>query len=184
LPCATPFPPELLDLVELELRELLSQYGYAGTDVPVIRVSALGALAGEPRWVASVLELLSAVDRYVPEPQRVLDRPFRMPVENVMTISGRGTVVTGKVEYGVVGIGDAVDIIGLGSTRASVVTSIESFHRRAEQALAGDNAALLLRGIRREDVARGHVIAASGSVAPFTRFEAQLYTSSSASRSP
>jgi elongation factor Tu len=167
--------PELLELVELEARELLTRYGYPGADVPVVAVSATGALAGEERWVASVRELLDAVDRYVPDPVRVLDRPFLMSVENVMTISGRGTVVTGEVEQGVINVGDAVDIVGLGPTRPTVVTSIESFHKTADQAMAGDNAALLLRGVKRGEVVRGHVVVTPGSVAPHTRFEAQIY---------
>jgi elongation factor Tu len=167
--------PELLELVELEVRELLTQYGYPGAEVPVVPVSATGALAGDRRWVASVVELLDAVDRYVPDPVRVFDRPFLMPVEKVMTISGRGTVVTGEVEQGVVEIGDTVDIVGLGPTRSSVVTSIESFHKKAEQAMAGDNTAMLLRGVKRGEVVRGHVVVAPGSVAPHARFEAQVY---------
>ena len=167
--------PELLELVELEVRELLTQYGYPGTEVPVVPVSATGALAGEARWVASVVELLDAVDRYVPDPVRVLDRPFLMPVENVMTISGRGTVVTGEVEQGVIGVGGAVEIVGLGATRSTVVTSIESFHKTADRAMAGDNTAMLLRGVKRGEVVRGHVVVAPGSVAPHTRFEAQVY---------
>src|SRR4029077_1771599 len=117
---------ELLELVELEVRELLTQYGYLGNDVPVVPVSATGALAGDERWVASVVELLDAVDRYMPDPVRVLDRSFLMPVENVMTITGRGTVVTGEVEQGVVNVGDTVEVVGLGETRSTVVTSIES----------------------------------------------------------
>jgi elongation factor Tu len=167
--------PELLELVELDVRALLTRYGYPGADVPVVAVSATGALAGEERWVASVLELLDAVDRYVPDPVRVLDRPFLMSVENVMTISGRGTVVTGEVEQGVINVGDAVDIVGLGPTRPTVVTSIESFHKTAGQAMAGDNTALLLRGVKRGEVGRGHVVVAPGSVAPHRRFEAQIY---------
>jgi elongation factor Tu len=170
--------PELLELVELEVRDMLGQYGYLGRAVPVVPVSATGALAGEPRWTRSVLELLEAVDRAIPDPPRRLDRPFRMPVENVHTISGRGTVVTGKVEQGAIGVGETVEIVGLGPLRSSVVvvTSIESFHRTAEQAMAGDNAALLLRGVRREEVVRGQVIAVPGSILPHARFEALLHT--------
>ena len=167
--------PELLELVELEVRELLTQYGYPGLEVPVVAVSATGALAGEPRWVASIHELLDAVDRYVPDPVRVFDRPFLMSVENVITITGRGTVVTGEVEQGVINVGDTVEIVGLGMTRSTVVTSIESFHKTAAQAMAGDNAAMLLRGVKRGEVARGHVVVAPGSVAPHARFEAQVY---------
>jgi elongation factor Tu len=167
--------PELLELVELEVRDLLTRYGYPGHEVPVVPVSAIGALAGEPRWVASVVALLDAVDSYLPDPVRVLDRPFVMSVENVMTISGRGTVVTGEVEQGVVSVGTPVEVVGLGPTRATVVTSIESFYRTAEQAIAGDNAALLLRGVKRGEVVRGHVVCAPGSTTPHTRFEAQVY---------
>ena len=167
--------PELLELVELEVRELLTHYGYPGSDVPVVPVSATGALAGETRWVEAVVRLLDAVDGYVPDPVRVLDRPFLMPVENVLTISGRGTVVTGEVEQGVIAVGDAVDIVGLGATRSTVVTSIESFHKTADRAMAGDNTAMLLRGVKRGEVLRGHVVVAPGSVRPHTRFEAQIY---------
>jgi elongation factor Tu len=166
--------PELLELVELEIRDLISQYGYPGRDVPVIPVSATGALAGDPRWVASVIELLDAVDRSVPDPVRALDRPFLMSVENVLTISGRGTVVTGEVDQGIVTVGDRVEIVGLGPTRPTVVTSIESFHKTADQAIAGDNTAMLLRGIKRGEVVRGHVIGAPGSITPHARFEAQI----------
>jgi elongation factor Tu len=167
--------PELLELVEVEVRDMLSQWGYPGLEVPVVPVSATGALAGDPRWVASVVELLAAVDRYVPDPVRVLDRPFLLSVENALTITGRGTVVTGEVGRGVIGVGEPVEIVGLGPTRSTVVTSIESFHKTAEQAMAGDNAALLLRGVKRGEVVRGHVISAPGSITPHTRFEAQLY---------
>ena len=166
---------ELLDLVELEVRELLTRYGYPGDEVPVVPVSATGALAGEPRWVQSIVALLDAVDSYVPDPVRDVDRPFLMSVENVLTISGRGTVVTGEVEQGVIAVGDPVEIVGLVETRSTVVTSIESFHKTADQAIAGDNAALLLRGVKRGEVERGQVVAAPGSVAPHVRFEAQLY---------
>ncbi|HEV8627484.1 MAG TPA: elongation factor Tu, partial [Acidimicrobiia bacterium] len=167
--------PELLELVEVEVRDMLSQWGYPGHEVPVVPVSATGALAGDPRWVASVVELLAAVDRYVPDPVRVLDRPFLLSVENALTITGRGTVVTGEVGRGVIGVGEPVEIVGLGPTRSTVVTSIESFHKTAEQAMAGDNAALLLRGVKRGEVVRGHVISAPGSITPHTRFEGQLY---------
>jgi elongation factor Tu len=167
--------PELLELVELEIRELLTQYGYPGADVPVIPVSATGALAGDARWVASIVELLEAIQRYIPDPLRVLDRPFLMPVENVITISGRGTVVTGEVERGVIGIGDPVEIVGLGPTRTTVVTGIESFCKVTDQAIAGDNAGILLRGVKRGEVARGQVIAAPSTITPHAIFEAQVY---------
>ena len=167
--------PELLELVELEVRDLLTQYGYPGNEVPIVPVSATGALAGEAQWVASVVALLDAVDDYVPDPVRVLDRPFLMPVENVLTITGRGTVVTGEVEHGVINLGDSVEIVGLGPTRSTVVTSIESFHKTADRAMAGDNTAMLLRGVKRGEVVRGHVVVAPGSVTPHARFEAQIY---------
>ena len=166
---------ELLDLIELEIRELLSGYGFPGDDVPVVRVSALRALQGEPAGVRSVLDLLDAVDRYVPLPARVLAEPFLMPIENVLTITGRGTVVTGAVERGTLRLNAPVEVVGLGPTRASVVTGLETFGRQLEQAEAGDNAALLLRGVRRGDVQRGQVVAAPGSVSPHRRFTAHLY---------
>jgi elongation factor Tu len=167
--------PELLELVELEVRDLLGQWGYPAADVPVVPVSASGALAGDPRWVAAIVDLLGAVDGFVPDPVRVLDRPLLMPVEGVVTISGRGTVVTGEVAQGSIGVGDTVEVVGLGPTRATVVTSIESFHRTADRAIAGDNAALLLRGVKKDEVVRGQVVGAPGTVASHSRFEATLY---------
>jgi elongation factor Tu len=143
--------------------------------VPVVPVSATGALSGEPRWVASVADLLAAVDSYIPDPVRIVDRPFLLSVEGVQSISGRGTVVTGKVDRGVVGVGDPVEIVGFNPTRASVVTSIQSFHKEAAAAIAGDNAALLLRGVKREEVRRGQVVAAPGSTAGRLHFEAQVH---------
>jgi elongation factor Tu len=167
--------PELLDLVELEVRELLSGYGFDGERVPVVRVSALRALEGDPAWTASIDELLDAVDRHVPLPPRELDRPFLMPVENVLTISGRGTVVTGKVERGAVRVGDAVEVVGLGPTTATVCTGLETFGRTLDRAEAGDNAALLLRGVKRQQVRRGQVVCLPGSVEPHRRFRARAY---------
>jgi elongation factor Tu len=167
--------PELLDLVELEVRDLLTNWGYPGGEVPVVPVSATGALAGDARWTASIVELLDAVDRYIPDPVRALERPFLMPVENVLSISGRGTVVTGEVEQGVLAVGAPVEIVGLGPTRQTVATSIESFNKTADAAMAGDNAAVLLRGVKRGEVVRGHVISAPGTITPHTRFTAQLY---------
>jgi elongation factor Tu len=166
---------EIVELVEIEVRELLSQYGYPGSDVPVVPVSALGALQGDTQWMASIVELLDAVDQYIPDPVRALDRPFLMAVESVLTISGRGTVVTGEVERGVIGVGDTVEIVGLGPTRQTVVTSIESFHKTADRAMAGDNTAMLLRGIRRGEVVRGQVVSASGTVTSHSRFQADVY---------
>jgi elongation factor Tu len=165
---------ELLDLVELEVRELLSEYGFPGDELPVVRVSALGALDGDPRWVQSVRDLLAAVDAYVPEPVRAFDEPFLMPIENVLTISGRGTVVTGAVERGVLTSGSPVQVVGLGPTVDSVAIGMESFGRSLEAVQAGDNAAVLLRGVRREDVRRGQVLVMPGSVTPHARFSAEL----------
>jgi elongation factor Tu len=167
--------PDLLDLVELEVRELLSAYGYPGDEVPVVRVSALRALGGDPRWVASIVELLDAVDRYVPVPPRELHEPFLMPIENVLTISGRGTVVTGSVERGTLSVGDRVEVIGLGPTLSTVATGLETFGKSLPSAQAGDNAAVLLRGVKREQVQRGQIVALPGSVTPHRRFRARLY---------
>ena len=166
---------ELAELVELEVRELLTRYGYPGDQVPVIYVSALGALAGQPRWVASVGALLDAIDAYLPVPDRYVSAPFLMPVENVLTITGRGTVVTGAIERGQVRSGDAVDVVGLGATVTSVVTGVETFGKTMERAEAGDNTALLLRGVRRHQARRGQVVAAPGSLAAHQRFEASVY---------
>jgi len=164
---------ELTDLVELEVRDLLTAHGYGGDAAPVVRVSGLKALEGDPRWTASVDALLDAVDTYVPMPERYLDAPFLLPVENVLTITGRGTVVTGAVERGTVRLGDRVDVLGAGLD--SVVTGLETFGKPMEEAQAGDNVALLLRGVPRDAVRRGHVVAAPGSVTPRRRFSAQVY---------
>ncbi|PPS86379.1 elongation factor Tu [Streptomyces sp. MH60] len=163
----------LTDLVELEVRELLSAHGYGGDAVPVVRVSGLKALEGDPRWTASVEALLDAVDTYVPMPERYLDAPFLLPVENVLTITGRGTVVTGAVERGTVRVGDRVEV--LGASVETVVTGLETFGKPMEEAQAGDNVALLLRGVARDTVRRGHVVAAPGSVVPARRFTARVY---------
>jgi elongation factor Tu len=167
--------PELLDLVELEIRDLLSRYGFDGDATPVVRVSGLRALQGDPVWTASVVALLEAVDTHVPVPVRDLDGAFLMPIENVLTITGRGTVVTGAVERGVLGLGDAVEVVGLGASVTSVATGIETFGKPMPQAQAGDNAAVLLRGVKRGEVRRGQVLALPGSVAPHTRFRASVY---------
>lgn len=164
---------ELTDLVELEVRELLTAHGYGGDAAPVVRVSGLKALEGDPRWTASIEALLDAVDTYVPVPERYLDAPFLLPVENVLTITGRGTVVTGAVERGTVRVGDKVQV--LGADTETVVTGLETFGRPMEEAQAGDNVALLLRGVPRDAVRRGHVVAAPGSVTPSRRFTARLY---------
>ncbi|MFJ3234124.1 elongation factor Tu [Streptomyces sp. NPDC086787] len=164
---------ELAELVELEVRELLTTQGYGGEAVPVVRVSGLKALEGDPRWAASIEALLDAVDTYVPMPERYLDAPFLLPVENVLTITGRGTVVTGAVERGTVRVGDRVDVLGAGLE--TVVTGVETFGKPMTEAQAGDNVALLLRGVPRDAVRRGHVVAAPGSVLPSRRFTAQVY---------
>jgi elongation factor Tu len=167
--------PELLDLVELEIRDLLSGYGFPGEEVPIVRVSALRALEGDPRWIQSIVDLLDAVDRYVPVPERELAEPFLMPIESVMTISGRGTIVTGAVERGMLNAGEPVEIVGLGPTLATVATSLETFGKTLTEAEAGDNAAILLRGVKRDQVQRGQVVAAPGTVTPHQRFTARLY---------
>ncbi|MFD5448548.1 elongation factor Tu [Streptomyces sp. NPDC003470] len=164
---------ELTDLVELEVRELLTAHGYGGDAVPVVRVSGLRALEGDPRWTASVEALLDAVDTYVPVPERYLDAPFLLSVENVLTITGRGTVVTGAVERGTVRVGDRVQV--LGASADTVVTGLETFGRPMAEAQAGDSVALLLRGVARDTVRRGHVVAAPGSVVPARRFSARVY---------
>ncbi|CAL9389917.1 elongation factor Tu [Streptomyces griseomycini] len=164
---------ELTDLVELEVRDLLSAHGYGGDSAPVVRVSGLKALEGDPRWTASIDALLDAVDTYVPMPERYLDAPFLLPVENVLTITGRGTVVTGAVERGTIRVGDRVEVLGAGVE--TVVTGLETFGKPMAEAQAGDNVALLLRGVPRDAVRRGHVVAAPGSVVPSRRFTAQVY---------
>ncbi|MFJ1553162.1 elongation factor Tu [Streptomyces mirabilis] len=164
---------ELTDLVELEVRELLSAHGYGGESVPVVRVSGLKALEGDPRWTAAVDALLDAVDTYVPMPERYLDAPFLLPVENVLTITGRGTVVTGAVERGTIRVSDRVEV--LGAAVDTVVTGLETFGKPMDEAQAGDNVALLLRGVPRDAVRRGHIVAAPGSVVPSRRFSAQVY---------
>ncbi|WP_128430575.1 elongation factor Tu [Streptomyces cyaneus] len=164
---------ELIDLVELEVRDLLSEHGYGGDAAPVVRVSGLKALEGDPKWTASIEALLDAVDTYVPMPERYVDAPFLLPVENVLTITGRGTVVTGAVERGTVRVGDRVEV--LGADVETVVTGLETFGKPMDEAQAGDNVALLLRGVPRDAVRRGHVVAAPGSVVPRSRFSAQVY---------
>jgi len=172
--------PELLDLVELEVRELLDEYGFPGDEVPVVRVSGLRALEGDPEWMQAVGDLLDAVDDYVPVPDRELGEPFLMPIENVLTISGRGTVVTGAVERGSLRLGDAVEVVGLGETVSSVAIGMETFGKSLETAEAGDNAAVLLRGVKRDEVRRGQVVALPGSVRPHRKFRAQLHALSTA----
>ena len=166
---------ELLDLVELEVRELLSAYEFPGDDIPVVRVSALKALEGDKEWQDKIMELMDAVDTYIPEPERALDKPFQMPIEDVFTISGRGTVVTGKVEQGIVKVGDEIEIVGLRTTQKTVCTGVEMFKKLLDQGQAGDNIGALLRGTKKEDVERGQVLCKPGSITPHTNFEANVY---------
>jgi len=166
---------ELLDLVELEVRELLNEYEYPGDDTPVVRVSALKALEGDGEWTPKILELMEAVDSYIPEPERDTDKPFLMPIEDVFTITGRGTVVTGKVEQGVVHVGDEVEIVGLRPTTKTTCTGVEMFRKLLDEGQAGDNIGALLRGTKKEDVERGQVLCKPGSITPHTDFEAQVY---------
>ena len=167
---------ELLELVELEVRELLTQYEFPGDDTPIVRLSALKALEGDPEWTPKILELMDAVDTYVPEPERVVDRPFLMPVEDVFTITGRGTVATGRVEQGTVKVGENVEIVGIRpKTTTTVVTGVEMFRKLLDQGQAGDNIGVLLRGTKREDIERGQVLAKPGSITPHTEFTAQVY---------
>ncbi|EFF92559.1 LOW QUALITY PROTEIN: translation elongation factor Tu, partial [Streptomyces sp. e14] len=167
---------EIMELVELEVRELLSEYEFPGDDLPVVRVSALKALEGDPQWTQSVLDLMNAVDTAIPEPERDVDKPFLMPIEDVFTITGRGTVVTGRIERGVLKVNETVDIIGIKQEKTTTtVTGIEMFRKLLDEGQAGENVGLLLRGIKREDVERGQVIIKPGSVTPHTEFEAQAY---------
>jgi elongation factor Tu len=167
--------PELLDLVELEVRELLSAYEFPGDDIPVVRGSALGALNGEAQWEATVDELMAKVDEYIPTPVRDTDKPFLMPVEDIFTIQGRGTVATGRIERGRVKVNESVEIIGIRDTRTTVVTGVEMFKKLLDEGVAGDNVGLLLRGVERRDVERGQVIAKPGSITPHTKFRAEAY---------
>ncbi|MEK6224328.1 MAG: elongation factor Tu [Thermodesulfobacteriales bacterium] len=166
---------ELLDLVELEVRDLLSQYGFPGDDIPVVRVSALKALEGDPAAEQQILDLMAAVDSYIPEPVRDMDKPFLMAIEDVFTISGRGTVVTGRVERGKIVGGDEVEIIGFHETQKTVATSLEMFRKILDDAIAGDNVGVLLRGTGKDDVERGQVLAKPGSIKPHAKFKAEVY---------
>src|SRR5215510_9960837 len=167
--------PELLDLVELEVRDLLTSYQFPGDEIPVVRGSALGALNGEDKWEKTVDELMDAVDSYIPQPQREVDKPFLMPIEDVFSISGRGTVVTGRVERGQVKVGEEVEIVGIKDTRKTVVTGVEMFKKLLDSGMAGDNVGLLLRGVERKEIERGQVIAKPGSITPHTKFKAEVY---------
>jgi elongation factor Tu len=166
---------ELLDLVELEVRELLSEYEFPGDDVPVVKVSALKALEGDDAAKAQILELMAAVDEFIPQPERETDKPFLMPIEDVFTITGRGTVVTGRVEQGRINTGDEIEIVGIRPTEKTTCTGVEMFRKLLDEGQAGDNIGALLRGTKREDVERGQVLAKPGSITPHTEFEAQTY---------
>ncbi|MDP1743285.1 MAG: elongation factor Tu, partial [Candidatus Amesbacteria bacterium] len=166
---------ELLDLVEMEVRELLTKYGFPGDQVPVIRGSALKATEGDPEAEAKILELMDAVDSYIPDPIRDLEKPFLMPVEDVFSIKGRGTVVTGRIERGRIKVNEAIEIVGIKATQNSVVTGVEMFRKQLDEGLAGDNVGILLRGVEKEQVERGQVLAKPGSVLPHTEFEAEVY---------
>jgi elongation factor Tu len=167
--------PELLDLVELEVRELLSVYGFPGDETPVIRGSATGAISGDPTWIAKIEELYNALDTYIPEPVREKDQPFLMPVEDVFSITGRGTVATGRIDRGVVKVGEEVAVVGFGSDKRTVVTGVEMFRKLLDQGEAGDNVGLLLRGIAKDEIERGMVLAKPGTITPHTKFEAEVY---------
>ncbi|SFA48623.1 translation elongation factor 1A (EF-1A/EF-Tu) [Parageobacillus thermantarcticus] len=167
---------ELLELVEMEVRDLLSEYDFPGDEVPVIKGSALKALEGDPEWEAKIIELMNAVDEYIPTPQREIDKPFMMPIEDVFSITGRGTVATGRVERGTLKVGDAVEIVGLSDEpKSTTVTGVEMFRKLLDQAEAGDNIGALLRGVSRDEVERGQVLAKPGTITPHTKFRAQVY---------
>src|ERR1700712_4017020 len=167
--------PELLDLVELEVSELLSKYQFPGDDLPVVRVSALGALNGEPQWEKTVDDLMDAVDTFIPMPARVIDRPFLMPIEDIFSIQGRGTVVTGRIEQGICKVGEEMEIVGFKDTRKTVVTGVEMFKKLLDEGRAGDNVGLLLRGIDKNDVERGQVVAKPNSIKPHKKFRGEVY---------
>ena len=166
---------DLVDLVEMEVRELLNEYGFPGDDTPIIRGSALKALEGDPKYVGAIEELMDAVDSWIPDPERDIDKPFLMAVEDVMTISGRGTVATGRVERGQAHLNDEVEIVGIKETRKTVLTGLEMFHKQLDVAQAGDNIGALLRGVARTEIVRGQVLAKPGSVTPHTKFKGQVY---------
>jgi len=166
---------ELLDLVELEVRDLLKSYGFPGDEIPVIRGSALKGMEDDPTWVAKIDELMEAVDTYIPIPERVVDKPFLMPIEDIFSISGRGTVVTGRIERGICKVGEEMEIVGYTPTQKTVITGVEMFKKLLDEGRAGDNVGLLLRGTKKEEVERGQVIAKPGSIKPHTKFKAEVY---------
>jgi elongation factor Tu len=167
--------PELLELVEMEVRDLLNKYGFDGDKTPVIRGSATKAIAGDPAYVAKIEELYDALDTFIPEPKREIDKPFLLPVEDVFSISGRGTVATGRVERGVVKVGEEIEIVGLKPTQKTIVTGVEMFRKLLDQGQAGDNVGILLRGTKREEIERGQVLCKPGSITPHTKFEGEVY---------
>src|SRR5258708_3013755 len=167
--------PELLDLVELEVRELLKSYQFPGDDLPVVRVSALGALNGEPQWEKTVDELMEAVDKYIPRRARASDKPFLMPIEDIFSIQGRGTVVTGRIERGICKVGEEMEIVGFRDTRKTVVTAVEMFKKLLDEGRAGDNVGLLLRGVEKDEVERGQVIATPAAIKPHKNFKGEVY---------
>ena len=166
---------ELLDLVEMEVRDLLSEYDFPGDDTPIIRGSALGALNGEAKWEEKVIELAKTLDTYIPDPVRDIDHPFLLPIEDVFSISGRGTVVTGRVERGIIHVGDEIEIVGIRDTAKTTCTGVEMFRKLLDEGRAGDNVGILLRGTKREEVERGQVVAKPGSITPHTKFESEVY---------
>ncbi|AOW76970.1 elongation factor Tu [Colwellia sp. PAMC 20917] len=166
---------ELLELVEMEIRELLSEYDFPGDDLPVIQGSALGALQGDEKWEAKIIELADQLDNYIPEPERAIDGAFIMPIEDVFSIAGRGTVVTGRVERGIIKIGEEVEVVGIRDTQKSTCTGVEMFRKLLDEGRAGENCGVLLRGLKREDVERGQVLCKPGSISPHTKFESEVY---------
>jgi len=166
--------PEFLDLVEMEIRDLLTKYGYPGTETPIIRGSALKALNGDADGIESVKKLMEALDNYIPEPKRELDKPFLMPIEDVFSIKGRGTVATGRIERGIVKVNDEIEIVGLRDTKKAVVTGVEMFHKSLDQGQAGDNVGILLRGVEKDDIERGQVLSKPGTITPHTEFKAEV----------
>jgi elongation factor Tu len=166
---------EILELVEMEVRELLSKYEFPGDDTPIVRISALKALEGDPKWVEALLGLMDQIDAYIPQPEREVDKPFLMPVEDVFTITGRGTVVTGRIERGIVKVNEEVEIVGIRDSQKTTVTGVEMFRKLLDEGQAGENVGLLLRGTKREDVERGQVVVKPGSITPHTEFDASAY---------
>jgi elongation factor Tu len=167
--------PELLELVELEVRELLTSYGFPGDEIPIVRGSGLKALEGDEKWEKTILDLMEAVDNYIPVPQRDIEKPFLMPIEDVFSISGRGTVVTGRIERGKVKVGEEIEIVGFAPTQKKVVTGVESFKKLLDEGVAGDNVGILLRGVEKTDVERGQVLAKPASITPHTKFKGEVY---------